>query len=623
MFRAAIVEAAARSCGSKVAGASRGGNPRTRWWTPEVKGAVKLKKETYRSWLACGTPEAADSYRQAKRSAARVVTEAKTRVWEEFGEAMEQDFQSAPKKFWQTVRRLRRGNTSSLRYHLNAKHVAASTDNTPSSSRQCRQFTLDKMTGFRAKMSKSTTDKLTNSLAKWIAVDCRPLSVVDDQGLEAVLQIASSDPTYELPCRKTISNKIHQLYDTEKQAKVDLLKKTECVAVTGDHWTSISNTNYVGVTAHLIDVTDREWHLKSFALTQFLSVAEAWGDQQKVPTIGTDSAQTMITAATQLPFVHMPCVAHVLQKTILFALVTAVGLFKHSPANTEELHQEQTALGQIREPLMQDVSTSWNSTLYMISRLLKNQEAVKATLCKQKRKLTMLTTTEWDKLQRLATILEPCRYVTEVLGGETYVSCSVVLPALRHLDRIIEVSEEEPAYMVRFKTSFSKDLSQRQATLNHEWLKLATVLDARFKDLKCLPKGEREGVWTSLEALLQTESKSAIPEPTEELAKKKRLLLETDCPLQWWSTHAGAHPQLSVLARKYLASPATSVPCERLFSLAGNIVEKKRAALSSENVNILVCLSKWLKESWGMDQEKPGSLLLEILILSSWHYNRR
>ena len=30
-------------------------------------------------------------------------------MWEEFGEAMEKDFQSVPKKFWQTVRRLRRG----------------------------------------------------------------------------------------------------------------------------------------------------------------------------------------------------------------------------------------------------------------------------------------------------------------------------------------------------------------------------------------------------------------------------------------------------------------------------------------------------------------------------------
>lgn len=110
--------------------------------------------------------------------------------------------------------------------------------------------------------------------------------------------------------------------------------------------------------------------------------------------------------------------------------------------------------------------------------------------------------------------------MTELLGGEIYVSCSVVLFALRHLDRTMEVSDEDPAYMVRFKTAFSKDLSQRQAALNHEWLKLATVLDPRFKDLKCLPKGERVGVLTSLEALLQTESKSATPQPTEEPAKK-------------------------------------------------------------------------------------------------------
>ncbi|AWP07928.1 putative zinc finger BED domain-containing protein 1-like, partial [Scophthalmus maximus] len=75
----------------------------------------------------------------------------------------------------------------------------------------------------------------------------------------------------------------------------------------------------------------------------------------------------------------------------------------------------------------------------------KNQEAAKATLCKQKHKLTMLTTTEWDKLQRLATILEPCRYVP--LEVRLQVSCSVVLPALRHLDRTMEVSDEDPAYM--------------------------------------------------------------------------------------------------------------------------------------------------------------------------------
>ncbi|KAI3358017.1 hypothetical protein L3Q82_003036 [Scortum barcoo] len=54
--------------------------------------------------LACGTPDAVDGYQwQAKQTAAQAVLEAKTRVWEEFGEAMEEDYHwLASKKFWQT-----------------------------------------------------------------------------------------------------------------------------------------------------------------------------------------------------------------------------------------------------------------------------------------------------------------------------------------------------------------------------------------------------------------------------------------------------------------------------------------------------------------------------------------
>ncbi|KAK3524458.1 hypothetical protein QTP70_029309 [Hemibagrus guttatus] len=107
MFSSSIVDAAIRSCGRKVSGAGRGGNPQKQWWTLEVRDAVKLKKESYRAWLARGTPEAAEAYRQAKRTTAVVVSEAKTRVWEEFGEAMEKDYRTASGKFWQTVRRLR------------------------------------------------------------------------------------------------------------------------------------------------------------------------------------------------------------------------------------------------------------------------------------------------------------------------------------------------------------------------------------------------------------------------------------------------------------------------------------------------------------------------------------
>ena len=62
MFRASIVETADRCCGRKVVGACGGGNAGTNWWTPAVRNAVRLKKESNQALLACGTPKAADGY---------------------------------------------------------------------------------------------------------------------------------------------------------------------------------------------------------------------------------------------------------------------------------------------------------------------------------------------------------------------------------------------------------------------------------------------------------------------------------------------------------------------------------------------------------------------------------
>lgn len=44
-------------------GPRRGGNPRTWWWTPEVRNVIRLKKESYRAWLARRTPEATTTSR--------------------------------------------------------------------------------------------------------------------------------------------------------------------------------------------------------------------------------------------------------------------------------------------------------------------------------------------------------------------------------------------------------------------------------------------------------------------------------------------------------------------------------------------------------------------------------
>ncbi|KAI4813793.1 hypothetical protein KUCAC02_003021 [Chaenocephalus aceratus] len=61
-------------------------------------------------------------------------------------------------------------------------------------------------------------------------------------------------------------------------------------------------------------------------------------------------------------------------------------------------------------------------------------------------------------------------------------------------------------------------------------------------------------------------------------------------PLQWWKENEKKFPSLAVVARSYLAAPATSTPSERLFSAAENIVSKKRARLTKEHVDMLTFL---------------------------------
>jgi hypothetical protein len=62
--------------------------------------------------------------------------------------------------------------------------------------------------------------------------------------------------------------------------------------------------------------------------------------------------------------------------------------------------------------------------------------------------------------------------------------------------------------------------------------------------------------------------------------------------LQWWEKHSGFYQYMSILAKKYLCVPASSVPSERVFSLAGYLVSKKRARLSNFNVDMIIFLNK-------------------------------
>ncbi|XP_060567575.1 E3 SUMO-protein ligase ZBED1-like [Ruditapes philippinarum] len=68
--------------------------------------------------------------------------------------------------------------------------------------------------------------------------------------------------------------------------------------------------------------------------------------------------------------------------------------------------------------------------------------------------------------------------------------------------------------------------------------------------------------------------------------------------LQWWQANHYFYPQLATLAKKYLAVPASSVPSERVFSLAGIVVDKKRSRLKPDLVDTLIFMKMNIETYW-------------------------
>ncbi len=67
-------------------------------------------------------------------------------------------------------------------------------------------------------------------------------------------------------------------------------------------------------------------------------------------------------------------------------------------------------------------------------------------------------------------------------------------------------------------------------------------------------------------------------------------------PFQWWVKEGRQrYPCLYQLAMKYLPIPATSVPSERVFSIAGEVLSKKRNRLSDKDAEMLICLHENLQ----------------------------
>ncbi|CAI6377428.1 unnamed protein product [Macrosiphum euphorbiae] len=566
------------------------------------------------------------------------------------------------------------GNTSNLKSHLQQ-----CTKGKSESKISISTF----FTSSKSKLSSNSKrhKELTKGLLNFVVRDVRPFNLIEGKGFRAFMNLAV--PEYVVPSNATITRLSDHITSKEKLNFKTHLKNIPHICLTIDFWTSRAVNSYLGVTCHFIE----NWKLKSRVL-ETVNIEEShtslnivknlktiindyWEMDGRVCAIVCDNAPNMTKAVRHLEHVNLVrCSAHSIQLAInyglkdesitdlLITLRKIVGHFHRSAVAQHNLEQEQDKLQIPKSKLVQDCITRWNSTHDMMGSLTKNREAVNNCLrSNPKTEEWYITVSQNDTMTDLINILEPFKTATEILGGDKYVTLSIVGRLFKNLISSLECIQTDSVTIKDIKLLISSDLKKRQDKMG-DIIHKAAALDPRYRSLKYLSEEDSQNTWASLETeLLENtvnynenekqpctsqcsveEREDTVDQPRNKKMKKSHsLLADSDDedshdededmadeglqqlkryrqyaeivpknidPLVWWKANSYKFPVIAKLARKYLCIVATSVPSERLFSQAGQVVSQKRARLMPSRVNDLLFLNSFLRTEESINDEE-------------------
>jgi len=112
------------------------------------------------------------------------------------------------------------------------------------------------------------------------------------------------------------------------------VNEASAVAITTDFWMSQANEAYCGITGHWLKMWDMqsavlqcinvpERHTAHHVADLFRRFADEWCITGKFQAIVTDNARNMVSAVAQTDFVHLPCLAHSTELSILHGFKAA------------------------------------------------------------------------------------------------------------------------------------------------------------------------------------------------------------------------------------------------------------------------------------------------------------
>lgn len=171
--------------------------------------------------------------------------------------------------------------------------------------------------------------------------------------------------------------------------------------------------------------------------------------------------------------------------------------FKKSELACTKLKDKQLQMGTPQHMLIQDVSTRWNSTFHMLSRLLEQRWPVTASLSdptvtsRGKHHLD-LKPEQWALIEELNQALAPFESATVFLSGQQYVTLSALPQLVHNLKKNTEGSAFEIPSVKTCQTVMVQEIQSRWQDMlvfdpdNPNTALIAAALDPRFRRLKFL-----------------------------------------------------------------------------------------------------------------------------------------
>jgi hAT family C-terminal dimerisation region/BED zinc finger len=306
-----------------------------------------------------------------------------------------------------------------------------------------------------------------------------------------------------------------------------------------------------------------------------------------------------------------------------------------SPQRRERFERQCEGDGLCPKALKVDVRTRWNSTYDMIVRALELRQplddmaALDGELTRYR-----LDKREWELLPEVCRFLRVFKKASDHLCSAKHPTLTTAVPAYNYMiDKLEDLVDKDVDYSVIKNTAevTMNKLKKYYFLTGAETYPVATILDPRLK-LHWYRENKWEHHWINdahasferafapyrvsseahvQESLFVHPSSDGDDDVMDHIYKRPRLeqrdelkdyLDEPKVPsetrvLGWWQVHASKYPRLAMMARDYLAIPATGAPVERIFSGGVDLVAPKRGCLNEKTIQTCMCLKSWLKSA--------------------------